>query len=99
MSKLLEAANNVLWKLNRNESCGDYEGPARITRQDVTIRHLQEAVEQEESALAALVAAQCPCWVHNAALTSDIEALRRIALWYARWNNNVRVPIIGHGKR
>ena len=42
----------------------------------------------------ALMAAGCPCWVHNAAHTDDIEALRRIALWYSNWNNNVRLPAL-----
>lgn len=36
----------------------------------------------------------CPVWVHNAGHTNDIEALRRIALWYADWNNNVRLPAL-----
>lgn len=39
----------------------------------------------------ALNLGSCPCWVHNAALTNDIEALRRIAIWYADWNNKVRL--------
>lgn len=42
----------------------------------------------------ALRAAACPCWVHNAGITNDIEALRRIALWHADWNNSYRVPLV-----
>lgn len=48
--------------------------------------------------LEALESAQCPCWVHNAALTNDIEKLRAIALWFGKWNNDVRVPAIAKAK-
>lgn len=44
--------------------------------------------------LAALQAADCPNWVHNAGITNSIEDLRAIALWYADWNNSVRLPAI-----
>lgn len=44
--------------------------------------------------LAALKEADCPVWVHNAAITNDIEALRAIALWYMTWNNDVRMAAI-----
>lgn len=44
--------------------------------------------------LAALESGGCPCWVHNAAHTNDIEALRAIALWHADWNNNIRIAAI-----
>jgi len=44
--------------------------------------------------LEALKAANCPEWVHNAAITDDIEALRRIALFFADWwNNTARAAI------
>jgi hypothetical protein len=48
--------------------------------------------------LAALETAACPCWVHNAAITDDIEALRKIALWYADWNNGPRLSAIAIAK-
>lgn len=35
-----------------------------------------------------------PAWVHNAALTGDIEALRRIALTYADWWNDVAFDLV-----
>jgi hypothetical protein len=44
--------------------------------------------------LAALEAGNCPVWVHNAAITNDIEALRKIALWYAGWWNFTAIPAI-----
>jgi hypothetical protein len=44
--------------------------------------------------LKALEAAHCPVWVHNAGHTSDIEALRKIALWFADWSNNTRYAAI-----
>ena len=33
-------------------------------------------------------------WVHNAGITDDIEALRKICLAYSDWNNNVYVPLM-----
>jgi len=45
-------------------------------------------------ALAALEAAQSRDWVANAALTSDIEALRKICLAYADWWNGTAWPLI-----
>lgn len=48
--------------------------------------------------LGALEAASCPVWVHNAAITTDIEALRRIALWHADWNNTIRANAIDQVK-
>ena len=47
---LLIAAKQVIWKLNHNFITPDYTGPARITRQDATIRLLVAAVEAIEEA-------------------------------------------------
>lgn len=44
--------------------------------------------------LEALAAAHNPHWVHNAAITQDIEALRRICLFYADWWNHIACPIL-----
>lgn len=44
--------------------------------------------------LRVLQAAQFKEWVHNAAITEDIEALRRICLAYNEWWNEQAVPII-----
>ena len=44
--------------------------------------------------LQALEAAQEIPWVHNAALTGDLEALRKIALAYADWWNTIAWPLI-----
>ena len=52
--------------------------------------------DKEKILIDALIAARCPCWVHNAAITNDIEALRKIALWHCDWNNNVRVAVLSH---
>jgi hypothetical protein len=41
--ELLEAARQVLWKLNHNHDDRGYRGPARITREDATVRMLQAA--------------------------------------------------------
>jgi hypothetical protein len=43
---------------------------------------------------AALRAALGSPWVANAAHTNDIEALRRIVLFYGDWNNRVLMPAI-----
>ena len=56
-------------------------------REEIDAHALQAAPEMLE----ALRAAHCPCWVHNAAITDDIEALRRIALFYADWSNGQRL--------
>jgi len=48
--------------------------------------------------LEALEASKCPCWVCNAAITNDIEALRKIALHYSNWNNTVRMAAIAKAK-
>jgi len=46
----------------------------------------------------ALKAAQCPVWVHNAAVTNDIEALRGIALWHANWWNITARQALGQDR-
>lgn len=33
-------------------------------------------------------------WVHNAAITSDIEALRAICLRYSQWWNTTGLPLL-----
>ncbi len=43
---LLEAAKNVLWKLNRNEMHGETSSPAMIDRNDKVIIDLQSAVDE-----------------------------------------------------
>lgn len=42
---LIEAAWQVLWKLDRNEATG----PARITRQDATVKMLQAAFDEVQT--------------------------------------------------
>lgn len=42
---LLEAAEQVLWKLSHNEYHDHYQGPGRVTRKDATVRMLQAAVD------------------------------------------------------
>jgi hypothetical protein len=42
---------------------------------------------------------QIKSWVHNAAITNDIEALRRIALEQCDWWNNLAWPAIEQAKR
>jgi hypothetical protein len=48
----------------------------------------------EPTLLHALAAAHNPHWVHNAAITQDIEALRRICLYHAHWWNHTAWPAI-----
>lgn len=46
-------------------------------------------------AVAALIAAQNSIpWAHNAGVTNDIEALRRIVLAYSDWWNETALPIV-----
>lgn len=44
--------------------------------------------------LLALKATRTFPWVHNAAITSDIEALRKICLAYSEWNNTILAPLL-----
>lgn len=44
-NNLLMAAKNVMWKLNHNYAEAHYNGPARITRDDITIKLLQKAID------------------------------------------------------
>lgn len=43
---------------------------------------------------AALLATQQFPWVHNAAITNDMEALRAICLAYSEWNNAILCPLL-----
>jgi hypothetical protein len=49
---------------------------------------------QEQQFLEVLGQAHNPHWVHNAAITNDIEALRRICLYYSTWWNDTAWPAI-----
>lgn len=44
--------------------------------------------------IAAVLAGHSPKWVHNAAHTNDIEALRSICLDHAAWWNNTAWPLL-----
>lgn len=46
---LLEAAKAVVWKLSHNHDTPDYQGPARIDRNDAVIRDLVEAIAKHEA--------------------------------------------------
>lgn len=53
-----------------------------------------EIVRDVDTMTAALRAAGEFPWVHNAAHTNDIEALRRICLAHATWWNDQALPIL-----
>lgn len=48
---LAEGARQVTWKLGHNHKLDDYEGPARITRQDATVRILSDALDAARAAI------------------------------------------------
>lgn len=48
----------------------------------------------KDQALHTLIKGKNPHWVHNAAITQDIEALRKIALYHAQWWNGEAFPAI-----
>lgn len=48
--------------------------------------------------LVALEATRNFPWVHNAGITNDIEALRRICLAYADWANSTRATLLAKVK-
>lgn len=79
------------------------EIPESIRPPDYDPRTLALAFKAAPAMLAALEAghpggSHAIPWVHNAAITGDIEALRRICLAYARWNNEVILPAIAAAK-
>jgi hypothetical protein len=45
---LLEACKQIVWKLNHNYALPDYKGPARITRQDATVKMAIAAIAKAE---------------------------------------------------
>lgn len=47
---LIEGARQVIWKLSLNYNEPNYKGPARITRQDATVRMLADALSALRSA-------------------------------------------------
>lgn len=51
-------------------------------------------METTPNPLQALAAAHNPHWVHNAGITQDIEALRRICLYHSHWWNNTAWPAL-----
>jgi hypothetical protein len=64
---------------------------------NTVLNYRDEQARLQEAApklLEALEAGHSKCWVHNAAITQDIEALRRIALERADWWNNIAWPLI-----
>lgn len=69
---------------------------------DFTTREAAEEVQERITAtsllpeiLTVLEAAGNFGWVHNAAITGDKEALRRICLAYGAWWNDRALPLIG----
>ena len=50
--------------------------------------------ENAEDMLKALEAGHSKDWVHNAGITDDIEALRKICMAHADWWNNIALPLI-----
>jgi hypothetical protein len=50
--------------------------------------------DSAEEMLKALEAGYSKGWVHNAAITEDIEALRKICLAHADWWNNTARPLV-----
>ena len=43
---LAHALELILWKLTRNEWSDEYRGPARITRQDATVKHASRIMDE-----------------------------------------------------
>jgi len=72
---------------------GGHDGKTICTLTDQPTGNAQ-LIAASPDLLQACKKAECPHWVHNAGITTDIEALRKIALFYADWNNNVLLPAI-----
>jgi hypothetical protein len=70
---------------NENQPAGDQEAIAALLAASPRLLRVLEA-------------AQCKNWVHNVALTDDIEALRSICLHYGRWWNEQAMPAIAEAR-
>ena len=81
-------AEEVYYRIT-GQPFGSHEANAARVRKMQTNPKLQEALEAGHS----------KSWVHNAAITQDIEALRAIALEQADWWNNIAWPLIETLKR
>lgn len=46
VERLEEGARQVIWKLSHNHKLDDYSGPARITREDATVKMLAAALAE-----------------------------------------------------
>lgn len=73
---------------NINKACIDFDESQANARLIASAPELLEALE---------LAGGFP-WVHNAAITNDIEALRAICLSYSTWWNNKAMPAIAKAK-
>ena len=45
---LLKACEQIVWKLSHNHDLPDYKGPARITRNDATVRMAIAAIKEAQ---------------------------------------------------
>lgn len=69
------------------ECIGDFSSRAAA-------EEIRQRITGSSQMLRVLQAAHLKNWVHNAAITDDIEALRRICLAYAAWWNEQALPVI-----
>lgn len=70
---------------NENQPCEYQEAIAALFAASPEMLRVLEAAQQID-------------WVHNAAITDDIEALRKICLAYAAWWNQKALPVIAQAK-
>jgi len=70
---------------NENQPCEDQEAIAALFAASPEMLRVLEVAQQIG-------------WVHNAAITDDIEALRKICLAYAEWWNQKALPVIAQAK-
>ncbi len=74
------------------------EGPDGVIAEGIYLDQTDMPAVLANELLTARESAQSTSWVHNAAITGDIEALRRICLEHSNWWNNTALPLIAKAR-
>ncbi len=83
--EIFDAEYQTVAETNENLTTEEQETLARLFAASPEMLRVLEAAQQID-------------WVHNAAITDDIEALRKICLAYAAWWNQKALPVIAQAK-
>lgn len=83
--EIFDAEYQTIAETNENMTAEEQEKLARLFAASPELLRVLQAAHFKE-------------WVHNAAITDDIEALRKICLAYAAWWNEQALPVIALAK-